>query len=106
MEDHPSPVLQQKQVVEESVETKNQIVEETEIAMVDQSQVENTAQNDNDYLNSLDATPGAVITNGHDVVPEKNKEVRVLTKKVLIERDYQKIISENSFLSGPPKQGT
>uniref|UniRef100_A0A7M5X2I4 Uncharacterized protein n=1 Tax=Clytia hemisphaerica TaxID=252671 RepID=A0A7M5X2I4_9CNID len=111
LEDHPSPLLQQKQngsnqVVEDSVEIKNQIVEETEIAMVDQSQVENSAQNDDDYLNSLDAAPGVVIANGHDEVPEKKKEVRVLTKKMLVERDYQKIISENSFLSGPPKQGT
>ena len=91
-----------------STPSKRRVVEETGISASEQTVVENMAQDHDDYLKflSLDATPGDG-RGGIDVVPEKKKGVRVLTKKSILEtKDYQKFINENPFISGPPKQGT
>ena len=93
---------------------RHQVVEETEISMSDQIQVESMAQDHDDFLNSLDDEPGlnggVPLSFGVDEVPDKRKMVnghvsKTYTKTVSIERDYQKIITDNSFISGPPKQG-
>ena len=75
-------------------------VKETGISASEENQVENMAQDHDEFLNSLDDALGM------DEIPEK-KKVRVLTKKTIVEtKDYQKFITENPFISGPPKQGS
>ena len=96
----------------------HQVVEETEIQTVDQREVESVEQNHESYLDSLGPDPGvntAAALSFLDEVPNKTREEEVEMAyqqpvekmKVLpvIERDYQRIIAENTFITSPPKQG-
>jgi hypothetical protein len=92
----------------------HQVVEETEIQTADQREVESMEQDHDAFLDSLGADPGeaAVKVSFLDEVPEKirkevvyqqpEKETKTVT---VIERDYQRMIAENTFITSPPKQG-